>query len=128
MAFDAKGDLYVATVNYPSVYIVEISPTGQILNTISTGFYASSASIAIGPDGDLYVDNGAQIVKFSASGQDLGVFATAPAGIQFGGIAFAPSTVPEPSSLLMGFLSLGLTGGFVAMKQRRSLDRCPRAE
>jgi hypothetical protein len=46
-----------------------------------------------------------------------------PGALNVNGLVLTTSAVPEPSSLVMGVIGLGLAGGFVAMKRRRSSVR-----
>ena len=60
------------------------------------------------------------VEKYSSSGVDLGAFASTgldgPVGIA---IQFSVASVPEPSSLVLISVSLGVTGAFVACNRRR---------
>ena len=87
IAFDATGNLYVASSNSYQTYDVirKFSPTGQDLGNFATSAngISSPRGIAFDADYNLYVSNfsrhGGYVEKYSSTGTDLGVLITGPA-------------------------------------------------
>jgi sugar lactone lactonase YvrE len=91
MAFDAGGNLYVTDSILEAVH--RVSPTGVVdLMDFVAGF-PGPAGIAFDATGNLYVAsfNSNIIQKYSASGTDLGTFASSGLSASFLGIAFDAS-------------------------------------
>jgi sugar lactone lactonase YvrE len=126
LAFDSAGSLYVAT-SFPGA-IEEFSPSAVNLGIFgSTGSTTIPQGLAFDSSGNLYVGNlitpptsANTIDMFPPSGGVGSLFVTTfnyPYGI-----AFAPSAVPEPSSLVLGCLALVSLSVYVCA--RRRLRRC----
>ncbi len=129
LAFDKAGNLYVTNGQFSvsGGSVEEFSSAGVSLGTFATTNLSGPVALAFDSAGNLYVANfsGDTIQEFSSTGSYLGGFATAagPSGvaIQVGG-----ASVPEPSSLVLGLMGLGLLGGYAASRQRRARG-APRA-
>ncbi len=120
LAFGPAGNLYAIDGNGD---VNKITPSGSI-STFASGFFPyTTAGLTFDGAGNLYVASGGTIAEVTPSGS-ISTFAS---GLnQPAGLAFAPQSVPEPSSLLMGLISLGLAGGCVGRKLRRSHGRTRR--
>jgi len=104
IAFDKAGNLYVVN-EFGTVSVV--GPGGGVATTFATGLSAPNG-LAFDSAGDLFVTNGGAgtVVEFGpGNGSSFTTYATGFAGLPVG-LAFAPSVVPEPSSLVL----LGLAG------------------
>ena len=109
LAFDSVGDLYVTNLNNDT--ITEYSPTGAYLGVFASTGLDGPRSVAFDSVGDLYVTNlnNGTITEYSPSGAYLGVLVSGLSSPEF--LAFATSTVPEPTSrLLLGIGVLSLLG------------------
>jgi hypothetical protein len=80
---------------------------------------SNAHGLAFNASGDLFASNyTGSIQEFSPTGAYLGAFASGLGHME--DLVFAPTSVPEPSSLILGLIGLGLAGGPVAFKRRRS--------
>ena len=108
LAFDSAGNLYAS--NFDGSTIEKFTPGG-----VGSLFASTSrpAGLAFDRAGNLYAANYSSntIEEFSALGADLGVFASSGMHNPIG-LAFGP--VPEPATLAVGLLCLG-----VGMARRR---------
>ncbi len=73
---DRLGNIYVS--EHDGQRISVFSPTGANLLTIATPY--TPGGVRVGPDGTIYVADyfGGKIYRYSASGTDLGLFASTP--------------------------------------------------
>src|ERR1700722_6008273 len=111
MAFDALGNLYVA--NFTIGTIEKFAPNG--VGTVFATGLNQPHGLAFDSAGNLSVANtgSGSILAFTPSGVES-IFAsnlTNPLSL-----AFAPSTVPEPSSLILGFLAVVSLGLFACVR------------
>jgi hypothetical protein len=66
IAVDGAGDLYVADVAHDA--IDKFSSSGIYMESISMPGLSSRTSLALGPEGDLYVGSGSGVRRFSSTG------------------------------------------------------------
>jgi len=117
LAFDAMGNLYVG--NFYNSLIEKITPGGVGSVFATTGAYDAGA-LAFDAAGNLFVA-GATVVspnslieEFTPSGIGSVFVTNAPASF----LAFAPSAVLEPSSVVLGSLALVSLGVFACARRR----------
>jgi sugar lactone lactonase YvrE len=108
IAFDRQGNLYVAS--YTDNSIIKISADGNTRSTFASGLTGGPDPIAFDNSGNLFVGAGqTTIYEISPSGA-VSTFVSDDRLSLPNGLAFAPQTVPEPSTLIL--CSLGLAGLF----------------
>jgi sugar lactone lactonase YvrE len=120
LAFDAAGNLFATESNNT---IEKFTPQGVGSLFASTGLN-DPVGLAFDAAGDLFVanPNDDSIEKFTPQGVGSG-FATTP-GTPFD-LVFAPSAIPEPSSLVLGCLAVALLGSYGAWRRaRRASQPC----
>ena len=67
LALDAAGRIYVADQGYDKVYIYD--PNGNLLHSIVKSGMNTPRSVAVGPDGKIYVGNFLNVTTYLPSGQ-----------------------------------------------------------
>ena len=124
----AKAAL-LTTENYRDVYtiqgntnIVKVAPDGTISPFASSGL-SNPVGMAFDPGGDLFVANlnSREIHRYSPDGTDH-LFATpgepGRTALQFLAIQSTTGAIPEPSSLLLAAIGMGVLGA-VGLRSRR---------
>lgn len=108
LAFDGSGNLYVG--NNGNATISKVTPGGAI-STFATGFSGRPQYIAFDGSGNLWVpeyDNG-RLSFVGPGGGTATAFATGLPGAE--SVAFVPTVVPEPSTLVLACVgAAGLWG------------------
>jgi hypothetical protein len=112
---DAQGNLFGTVEQETSGLPGGVFEIAKGTNTITTlasfngtnGFYPEGG-VTLGADGELY-----GTTYYGGSGRAGDVGATLGDGTVF------QLSVPEPSSLVMGLMSLALTSGAIMLKRRR---------
>lgn len=109
LQFLPDGDLLVANGAVPGNILRYDGMTGTSLGVFVTGNGLSlPGGMAIGPDGLLYVAStlGNSILRFNVTtGGFVDTFVSSTAGGQPRYIAFTPTPIPEPSSLMLASLA-----------------------
>jgi hypothetical protein len=113
LAFDGSGNLYAA--NFGNNTIEEFTPGGVASTFASTGLN-DPFGLAFDGSGNLYAANQGNytIEKFTPGGV-ASTFATTTSSPRF--LAFGPSAVPEPPSLVL--MMLGSLGTIAGLARRR---------
>lgn len=114
LAFGPDGNLYVSNFNNGNIEKYNGTTGTDLGSFINVGV---SGGLTFGPDGNLYTISNGAVEKYNGTtGVDLGSYATFSSTSSF--LAFSPTVVPEPSSVL-GTLALGVLGAASFMLRRR---------
>ena len=126
MAFDSSGNLWVYDQGASKLYTVSTS-TGAILTSVDLSVTGTGVTAGMSFDpatGTLYLATGVGTEDLYTVNTSTGVMTlVGTTGENLSGLAFAPSSVPEPSSwamLLIGGLCMG--AGFVRRLHQRCSD------
>ena len=111
LAFDSQGDLYMSSSDTGTIERITPDGLGSVFAVTGTG---TAANLAIDSSDNLYVEVGAAIEKYTPSG----VGSVVVSHFFAVGMAFAPTTVPEPSSLVMGCPAIVTLGLFACVRHR----------
>jgi sugar lactone lactonase YvrE len=118
LAFNTAGNLYVTSPGNGEIVRFTPSGVGSVFASMGLSY---PNSLAFDAAGNLYVGDSDKnrILRFTPDGVGS-VFANAdtPAGLAFNPIVFGPSPIPEPSSLVLGFLALVSLGLLTCARHR----------